>query len=75
MSHPSDETTKDFYNIINSNDWDDLEDVVFNTDESPVNLGKEIFLGSYLLPTPFPGLWINFNVGFEIEDGDENRIW
>jgi len=71
----SDETTKVFYDIINNNDWEELDEESYGFEEQPINKSREVFLGSYLVPTPFPGLWLNFNIGFEVEEGNEDSLW
>ena len=52
---------KKFYDIINQEDWDiDLEEEV-----EPFSANLPI--GDIVFPTPIPGIWINLNLGFEIE--------
>ena len=56
-----------FFDMINQEDWDDLE-----LEDDPV-IYRDLFsqsdipLGNMILPTPIPGVWISINLGFEIE--------
>ena len=66
---------KKFYDIINQEDWD-LESIEDIQDE-PVILRQYIFIGdlpenSYIVPTQIPGVWLNINLGFDVEEGDDN---
>ena len=36
--------------------------------ERPQTQQGDVPLGNILIPTPIPGVWINVNLGFEIED-------
>tara|TARA_Y100001938_G_scaffold137045_1_gene200727 strand:+ start:671 stop:895 length:225 start_codon:yes stop_codon:yes gene_type:complete len=69
---------KKFYDIINQEDWD-LESIEDIQDE-PVILKQYIFIGdlpedSYIIPTNIPGVWLNINLGFNTEGGDEHGSW
>ena len=52
---------KEFFDIINQEDWDiDLE-------EDVESFSANLPIGDIVFPTPIPGIWINLNLGFEIE--------
>ena len=62
-----------FYNIVNQEDWEIDVDV----DEEPIIVRQFIFIGdlpenSYIVPTQIPGVWLNINLGFDVEEGDDN---
>ena len=53
---------KEFFDIINQEDWDlDI------TEEEIQPFDGILPLGDIVFPTPIPGIWINLNLGFEIE--------
>ena len=64
MASPEQELKKQFYDIINAEDWDET-----NYPERPQEQISDITLGDIMIPTPIPGVWIHVNLGFEIEDG------
>lgn len=62
-----------FYEIVNQEDWEIDVDV----DEEPIIVRQFIFIGdlpenSYIVPTQIPGVWLNINLGFDVEEGDDN---
>ncbi len=62
-----------FYDIVNQEDWEIDVDV----DEEPIIVRQFIFIGdlpenSYIVPTQIPGVWLNINLGFDVEEGDDN---
>lgn len=68
---------KIFYDIINGEDWSDTVDV--DIDDTPILIremfaSREVPIGSYILPTSIPGLWININLSLDIEkpEGDDD---
>ena len=63
MASPEQELKKQFYDIINAEDWDDT-----GYPERPQETNADIILGDIMIPTPIPGVWIHVNLGFEIED-------
>ena len=64
MASPEQELKKQFYDIINAEDWDDT-----GYTERPQEQISDVALGDIMIPTPIPGVWIHVNLGFEIEDG------
>ena len=64
MASPEQELKKQFYDIINAEDWDDT-----GYPERPQQQISDVALGDIMIPTPIPGVWIHVNLGFEIEDG------
>ena len=63
MPNNEQEVSKKFYDIINGEDWDDM-----GFPERPQTQQGDVPLGNILIPTPIPGVRINVNLGFEIED-------
>ena len=63
MASPEQELQKQFYDIINAEDWEDM-----GFPERPQTQQGDVPLGNILIPTPIPGVWINVNLCFEIED-------
>ncbi len=62
-----------FYDIVNQENWEIDVDV----DEEPIIVRQFIFIGdlpenSYIVPTQIPGVWLNINLGFDVEEGDDN---
>lgn len=53
---------KEFFDIINQEDWD-----IDITEEEIQPFDGILPLGDIVFPTPIPGIWINLNLGFEIE--------
>ena len=68
---PSDINEK-FFNIINQENWElpEFEDdpIIDRTFLSQFNMP----LGNMFLPTPIPGVWISIDIGFEMENPDED---
>lgn len=65
LASPEQELKKQFYDIVNGEDWDDM-----GFPERPQTQVQEgdVPLGDILIPTPIPGVWIHLNLSFEIED-------
>ena len=57
------ELQKKFYDIINAEDWEDT-----GFPERAQREEGDVPLGNIFIPTPIPGVWLNVNLGFEIED-------
>ncbi len=59
-----------FYDIINGEDWDDVEveDTIISTDL----IGDEdVPITHFIVPTPIPGVYINIKLGFNVDGGDD----
>ena len=57
---------KEFFDIINQEDWS--EDVFTGLEEDVTFFpNTNLPIGDIVFPTPIPGIWINLNLGFEIE--------
>ena len=56
-----------FYDIINQENWDETDFNFDPTIRTEIISQQEVPLGNVMLPTPIPGIWINLNLGFEIE--------
>ena len=59
-----------FWDIINSEDWDE------NINDDFPKRGKfdvgDVPFANMLLPTPIPGVWINFSMGFDLHSPDDD---
>lgn len=61
-----------FWDIINQEDWDEsLNDIPIRDDE----YSGDVHIASMLLPTPMPGVWINFTLGFEVHKPGEDELY
>lgn len=62
-----------FFEMINGEDWNipEVDDAALVRDLPPL-LG-DIPMGSYILPTPLPGIFFTINMGFEIENPEEDE--
>ena len=65
-------TDSQFYDMINQEDWS--EEVYEDMNNIDTFLIGDVPVGNILLPTPFPGLYLNFIIGFNIQPpmGDED---
>ena len=63
LANSEQELKKQFYDIVNGEDWDDM-----GFPERPQIEEGDVPLGDILIPTPIPGVWIHLNLSFEIED-------
>ncbi len=59
-----------FYDIINQEDWGDLDLSYDPTIRTEIISQGEVPLGSVMIPTPIPGIWISLDIGFDIEGPD-----
>ena len=64
---------KKFYDIINQEDWNLIEDNIDPTIQTEYISQTDVPLGNMFLPTPIPGVWISLSLGFEIENPEEDR--
>lgn len=62
---------KEFYNIINQEDWDEIDvddDPTIRTDILGAEPPGDFPIGTYIMPTPIPGVWISISLGLDIQD-------
>ena len=82
MAKPFEEINEQFIDIINQEDWD------FNSfpveEETIVEIipivrpeieTGDIPLGTYIIPTPIPNVFLNISLGFDLQQGDEDARW
>lgn len=82
MAKPFDEINEKFIDIINQEDWD------FNSfpveEETVIEIVPivrpdvetgDIPLGTYIIPTPIPNVFLNVSLGFDLQQGDEDARW
>ena len=59
-----------FYDIINQEDWGDLDLNYDPTIRTEIISQGEVPLGSVMIHTPIPGIWISLDIGFDLEGPD-----
>ena len=77
MSSP-DKINEQFIDIINQEDWNEtafVEEVETIINLSPIVRPEETLgdvpLGSFIIHTPIPNVYISVALGFEIDNGDD----
>jgi len=82
LAKPFEEINEQFIDIINQEDWD------FNSfpveEETVIEIipivrpdveTGDIPLGTYIIPTPIPNVFLNVSLGFDLQQGDEDARW
>lgn len=82
MARPFEDINEQFIDIINQEDWD------FNSfpveEETVIEIVPivrpdvetgDIPLGTYIIPTPIPNVFLNVSLGFDLQQGDEDARW
>ena len=82
MAKPFKDINEKFIDIINQEDWD------FNSfpveEETIIEIVPivrpevetgDIPLGTYIIPTPIPNVFLNVSLGFDLQQGDEDARW
>lgn len=82
MARPFEDINEKFIDIINQEDWD------FNSfpveEETVIEIVPivrpdvetgDIPLGTYIIPTPIPNVFLNVSLGFDLQQGDEDARW
>lgn len=82
MARPFEDINEKFIDIINQEDWD------FNSfpveEETVIEIipivrpdveTGDIPLGTYIIPTPIPNVFLNVSLGFDLQQGDEDARW
>ena len=82
MARPFEDINEKFIDIINQEDWD------FNSfpveEETVIEIVPivrpdvetgDIPLGTYIIPTPIPNVFLNISLGFDLQQGDEDARW
>lgn len=82
MAKPFEDINEQFIDIINQEDWD------FNSfpveEETVIEIVPivrpdvetgDIPLGTYIIPTPIPNVFLNVSLGFDLQQGDEDARW
>lgn len=82
MAKPFEEINEQFIDIINQEDWDFAS---FPVEEEtiveiipivrPEIQTGDIPLGTYIIPTPIPNVFLNISLGFDLQQGDEDARW
>lgn len=80
MASLFDDTNEKFIDIINAEDWDfdsfeeeaviDIIPIV----RPDVETG-DVPLGTYIIPTPIPNVFLSISLGFDIDNGEDNARW
>ena len=82
MAKPFEEINEQFIDIINQEDWDFASFPV--EEETVVEIipivrpeieTGDIPLGTYIIPTPIPNVFLNVSLGFDLQQGDEDARW
>jgi|TARA_R100000005_G_C4988115_1_gene195946 hypothetical protein len=82
LAKPFDEINEQFIDIINQEDWDFASFPV--EEETIVEIipivrpeieTGDIPLGTYIIPTPIPNVFLNISLGFDLQQGDEDARW
>ena len=82
MAKPFEEINEQFIDIINQEDWDFASFPV--KEETIVEIipivrpeieTGDIPLGTYIIPTPIPNVFLNISLGFDLQQGDEDARW
>ncbi len=82
MARPFEDINEKFIDIINQEDWDfnsfpveeDTVIEIYPIVRPQVETG-DIPLGTYIIPTPIPNLFLNVSLGFDLQQGDEDARW
>ena len=81
MANLFDDTNEKFIDIINAEDWDfdSFEEQEAVIDIIPivrpdVETG-DVPLGTYIIPTPIPNVFLSISLGFDIDNGEDNARW
>jgi hypothetical protein len=82
LARPFEDINEQFIDIINQEDWD------FNSfpveEETIIEIVPivrpdvetgDIPLGTYIIPTPIPNVFLNVSLGFDLQQGDEDARW
>jgi len=82
LARPFEDINEQFIDIINQEDWD------FNSfpveEETVIEIipivrpdveTGDIPLGTYIIPTPIPNVFLNVSLGFDLQQGDEDARW
>jgi hypothetical protein len=82
LARPFEDINEKFIDIINQEDWD------FNSfpveEETVIEIVPivrpdvetgDIPLGTYIIPTPIPNVFLNVSLGFDLQQGDEDARW
>jgi len=82
LARPFEDINEKFIDIINQEDWD------FNSfpveEETVIEIVPivrpdvetgDIPLGTYIIPTPIPNVFLNISLGFDLQQGDEDARW
>jgi len=82
LARPFEDINEKFIDIINQEDWD------FNSfpveEETIIEIVPivrpdvetgDIPLGTYIIPTPIPNVFLNVSLGFDLQQGDEDARW
>jgi hypothetical protein len=82
LARPFEDINEKFIDIINQEDWD------FNSfpveEETVIEIipivrpdveTGDIPLGTYIIPTPIPNVFLNVSLGFDLQQGDEDARW
>ena len=82
MARPFEDINEKFIDIINQEYWD------FNSfpveEETVIEIVPivrpdvetgDIPLGTYIIPTPIPNVFLNVSLGFDLQQGDEDARW
>ena len=70
MDNPNN-TDSQFYDIINQEDWS--EEVYEDMNNVDTFLMEDVPFGNIFLPTPFPGVYLNFIFGYTIQPPMEDE--
>lgn len=80
MASLFDDTNEKFIDIINAENWDfdsfeeeaviDIIPIV----RPDVETG-DVPLGTYIIPTPIPNVFLSISLGFDIDNGEDNARW
>jgi|TARA_B100001939_G_scaffold139841_1_gene121090 hypothetical protein len=82
LAKPFEEINEQFIDIINQEDWDFASFPV--EEETIVEIipivrpeieTGDIPLGTYIIPTPIPNVFLNISLGFDLQQGDEDARW
>jgi hypothetical protein len=82
LARPFEDINEKFIDIINQENWD------FNSfpveEETVIEIVPivrpdvetgDIPLGTYIIPTPIPNVFLNVSLGFDLQQGDEDARW
>lgn len=60
-----------FYDIINGEDWDDIEFEDSTLITTELFGDEDVPITHFIVPTPIPGVYINIKLGFNVDGGDD----